>query len=126
VDEIFIEGLAVRAIIGVLPSERQRPQPLTIDLRLGWDVSGAAATETLSDTLDYAAVALTAEEVAVEGAFLLVETLAERIAERLLAAWPTPHVEVRVRKPLAVAGADAVGVRIRRERPSPTAEDSSP
>jgi len=116
VDEIFIEGLTVQAIIGILPSERQRPQPLCIDLRLSWDVSRAAASHALGDTLDYAAVAGAVEALAVDGEFLLVETLAERIAERVLADWPTPRVEVVVRKPQAVAAANAVGVRIERQR----------
>jgi len=120
VDEIFIERLAVRAIIGVLPAERQRPQPLVIDLRLSWDTARAADSTALTDTLDYAAVARAVSELTIDGEFLLVETLAERIAELVLARWPTPRVQVVVRKPRAVDAAAAVGVSIQRDRkPTP-------
>ena len=115
-DEILIEGLAIRAIIGVLPAERRRPQPLTVDLTLRWDVSAAARSEALTDTLNYAAVADAVCRLPQDGDSQLIETLAERIAESVLAHWPTPSVRVVVRKPQAVTAADAVGVRIERHR----------
>jgi len=56
-DCVFIEGLAVEAVIGVLDWGRTVEQRLLVDLDLGWDNRRPAASGALEDALDYAAVA---------------------------------------------------------------------
>jgi dihydroneopterin aldolase len=51
-----------------------------------------------------------------ESSFGLVETLAERCAEIILAEFPVAHLRLKLSKPGAVRGATAVGVIIERKR----------
>ena len=56
-DKIFVKGLEVTCVIGVWEWERQIQQKLIIDLEMGWDISTAAQTDQLEDTLSYKDVA---------------------------------------------------------------------
>ena len=117
-DIVFIHGLKVDAVIGIWDWERQFKQTLVIDLDLGTDISAAAASESITDTIDYKSVSKRVAQVAEEGAFQLVETLAQRIAELLLGEFGRPWVRVKVNKRSAVRTARDVGVIIERSRPA--------
>jgi 7,8-dihydroneopterin aldolase/epimerase/oxygenase len=65
------------------------------------DVRRAAATDDLTDALDYSAVARTIAAVVRDGKFHLLETAAERVAERLLASHHVRWLRLEVRKPIA-------------------------
>jgi hypothetical protein len=56
-DKVILEGLQVRALIGVHAWERRGPQPLLLDLALAFDNRRAAAADAIADTVDYQAVA---------------------------------------------------------------------
>ena len=62
-DRIELRGLRLSAICGVLPEERDRPQPLELDLDLWADLSAAGRSDDLADTVDYGAVCDTVEQV---------------------------------------------------------------
>ena len=114
-DRILVQGLEFETIIGILPDERETPQPLRIDLVLEVDCFGeAAASERIDRTVDYAAVSRRVTELAREGRFQLVETLAETTCETLLAEFPIRRVTLRAIKPHALAEAAGVGVEISR------------
>lgn len=113
-DRIFIEGLRIEAIIGVHPHERVHPQTLMLDLSLDTDISRAAATDNLEAALDYAAVAAQLTAWTQAGQFQLLEALAVHLADRLHAEWGVRGVDLRIRKPAALADTDAAGVHIRR------------
>ncbi|MFW6322276.1 MAG: dihydroneopterin aldolase [Guyparkeria sp.] len=116
-DRILVEGLTFDAVIGILPHEREAAQPLRVDLVLDVDsVSPAARADHIDRTVDYAAVSRRVIEIACEGRFQLVETLAERVCAALLAEFPVRRVTFRVLKPEALAEAAGVGVQITRER----------
>lgn len=124
-DRIELRGLRVLGICGVLPEERERPQPLEIDLDVEADLTRAGASDALGDTVDYGAVARAAARVAAEERFGLLERLAERIAESVTAVAGVEAVTVAVRKlrpPVALQLASA-GVRVTRRR---TAGPASP
>ncbi|WP_197408183.1 MULTISPECIES: dihydroneopterin aldolase [unclassified Guyparkeria] len=115
-DRILVQGLEFETIIGILPQEREIPQPLRIDLVLEVDsFREAAASEQIDRTVDYAAVSRRVTEIAREGRFQLVETLAERTCEALLAEFPIRRITLRAMKPHALAEAAGVGVEITRE-----------
>ena len=75
----------------------------------------AAASDDLADALDYSAVAEVIAAVVREGKFRLIETAAERVAERLLAAFPVTRLRLELRKPIADGGYTAV-ITIERPR----------
>ena len=50
---IQLRGLSLLGVHGVLPEEQQRAQPFEVDIDLTVDISKAAATDALEDTIDY-------------------------------------------------------------------------
>lgn len=114
-DQIFINGLAVDAVIGVYDWEREIRQRLLIDLDMGWDISPAASNDDLDATLNYAAVSQRIIDYVSASSFGLVETLAERLAAVIMEEFSVPWVRLRINKPGAVpAAAGGVGVLIER------------
>ncbi|MEO0996061.1 MAG: dihydroneopterin aldolase, partial [Pseudomonadota bacterium] len=85
-----------------------------IDLEIATDAARAAATDSIDDALDYKAVVQSVTELVQQGEFRLVETVAERIAERILGDHGASWVKVRVAKPGAIRGSREVGVIIER------------
>jgi dihydroneopterin aldolase len=78
------------------------------------DIRRAAATDRIDDTLNYKAVAKRLIDFVGNSQFQLVETLAEKVAEILLAEFKLKWVRVRVNKKGAVRGAGDVGIIIER------------
>ncbi|MFO7705453.1 MAG: dihydroneopterin aldolase [Halopseudomonas sp.] len=114
-DQVFIKGLAVEAVIGVYDWERSIVQPLVLDLEMGWDIREAAAGDDLGATLDYAAVSTRVLGYVAASQFLLVEALAEHVAALVMEEFGVPWLRLRVTKPGAVAQASGgVGVLIER------------
>lgn len=115
-DTVYIRNLCFEAIIGVLPDERIHPQPISINVKVTMDLAQAATSEDLEHTLDYAKLACDIQTLTVESQCLLIETLAERVAQLTLQHPRAQTVTVDVAKPQAVSAADAVGVCITRSR----------
>ena len=115
-DRVFVRSLIVRAIIGIHPHERVTPQPVRISFEMETDIRTAARTDHIGDALDYARAADLVAALTRDGRFFLIETLAERIAERLLAEFRCEQVRVEVEKPEALADAASVGISIERHR----------
>ncbi len=97
-DCIQLRGLRVVCIVGVLPEERERPQPLELDIDIYADLSAAGKSDELDDTLDYGSVATTVEEICLGVKAQLLERLAELVAGRLLELDGVVAVEVTVKK----------------------------
>lgn len=97
-DLIEIRGLRALGIIGVNPEERNRPQPFELDLDLEADLSFAGTSDALADTVDYGLAVAVAERVVREESHLLLERVAHRIAEELLALERVAGVTVTIRK----------------------------
>ena len=102
-DYVSIRDLAVSAVIGVHDWEREIEQTLVVSVDMAADVAKAAASDDLADALDYSAVAETIAAVLREGKFRLIETAAERVAERLLADFPLTWLRLELRKPITTA-----------------------
>ncbi len=113
-DKIFLSGYTVEAIIGLWDWERKLPQKILIDLELGTDTRAAGASDNIEDTLNYKEVADRIAEIAKEGKFLLVEALAEAIADYVLNEPRIVWTSVRISKPGAIKGSKYVGVQIER------------
>jgi dihydroneopterin aldolase len=126
-DSVFVRNLVITAIIGIHPEERVTPQPVRISFELATDTRIAAASEKIAAALDYQRAAETVRSITLSGAFQLVETLAERIAEHLLRDYPAAtSVRVQVEKTSALEDAESVGVAITRHRAEGAAASSEP
>ena len=117
-DRIELRGLRVRGYHGVLPEERRDGQLFGIDVLLETDVSAAAASDDLAQTVDYSTVARQVEAIVAGAPVDLIETLAVRIAQACLAHAAVTAADVAVHKPHAPIGLpfDDVVVRVRRTR----------
>ena len=103
-----IKNLDVAAVIGVYDWERETEQTLTFAVDMAADVARAASSDDIKDALDYSAVAATVRAVVTEGKFQLIETAAERVAERLVADHHPAWIRVEVVKPIPSEGYTAV------------------
>jgi dihydroneopterin aldolase len=102
---------------GARAPERERPQEFKVDLEVDCDLSKAGRTDQLEDTIDYTRLRTIAREV-VEGESLgLLETLAARIANRVLDEPKVVAVSVKVSKrPASMQPIEAAAVHINRTR----------
>lgn len=113
---IELKGLRALGRHGVSDEERSAAQPFELDISVALDMTRAAASDDVSDTVDYQAIGQEAYEVVGERSFKLLEALAEAVAEVILKHERVEWVSVSVRKlrppvPFDLASA---GVRITR------------
>ena len=104
---VAIRGLSVPTVIGVYDWEREIEQTLVFGIDMAADVANAAARDDVAHAVDYSAVAATVTSVVQDGKFQLIETAAERVADRVLADYPVTWVRVEVAKPIAADGGTA-------------------
>ncbi len=118
--QVATRGIQAQGRHGVGDDERARPQPFEVDVALRADLSQAAATDRLEDTVDYAALQTLVTTLVQEESFHLIETLAASIGQSVLERWPiVTEAEVAIRKPEALLPGPAsaeVRLRIRRGR----------
>jgi dihydroneopterin aldolase len=118
-DRIFIKGLSLHAYHGVLAYESKVGQTFTIDLDLDIDLSDAARSDKVKDTVSYDQVATCASEAFCAQSYKLIEAAADRVADAILKAFPRVQaVAVTIHKPHAPIAAtfNDVGVTIMRSR----------
>ena len=117
-DRIGLHGLRGRGRHGVLEAERELGQEFVVDVALLLDTAPAAESDDLTATVDYG---LLADDVVaiVEGEpCRLIETLAQRVADRCLLDPRVEQADVTVHKPSAPVRVpfDDVTVSISRRR----------
>ena len=100
-DAIILRGLRIPARHGVTGQEKAAGQMFVVDVVCRLDLSAAARSDDLADTLDYGALA-EAVHLRVSGErWNLIERVAERVAELVLKDPRVDRVEVTVHKPQA-------------------------
>ena len=118
-DRIFLRGMRFMACHGVLPHEREIPQPFEVDVELGLSLRAAGESDNLDDTVNYAKVYHTVSSIMDGAPKQLIEALAEEIADDLLRDFDSLRwVRVTVHKPAAPIDGmfSDVGVTILRRR----------
>ena len=118
-DSIFIKGLSLHAYHGVMAHEAKVGQSFSIDLELEIDLSAAARSDKVVDTVSYDKVVDCAREAFRAQRFRLIEAAAGSVADAVLKTFPRVNVvEVTIHKPHAPIAAtfNDVGVRLVRKR----------
>jgi dihydroneopterin aldolase len=118
-DRIFIKGLSLHAYHGVMAYEAKVGQTFTIDLELAIDLSAAARSDKVIDTVSYDKVVQCASEVFCAQRYRLIEAAAGKVADAVLAKFPRVRsVQVTIHKPHAPIAAtfSDVGVTLVRAR----------
>ena len=118
VDEITITGIRAYGYHGVYPDEKRDGQEFVVDAQLLLSTARAAETDDVADTVHYGELAERIAAVVAGDPVDLIETLANRIAEVVLAYDLVQMTRVTVHKPsapIAVPFAD-VAVTVNRSR----------
>ncbi len=113
-DLVYIRELEVETVIGIYDWEREVRQRVSLDLELGTDIAMAASSEDIDHALNYKSVSDRLISFIEQSEFLLVETMAEQIAEILQNEFDVRWLRLRLGKPGAVPQAKDVGVIIER------------
>ena len=115
-DLLRLNGIEVVCIIGDQPEERLREQRLVVDATLELDLSVAAASDALADTVDYAALSRRIRERLRGAKCRLVERAAALAADECLADPRVLRVTVVVRKSGSVPGLASAEVILSRTK----------
>lgn len=97
-DRLAIYRIEFHGHCGVTEEERTIGQRLSVDVEMECDVSGAARTDRLKDAIDYDQLCGEIVKIGRESHVCLIETLAERIAGKILEDRRIASVIVRVKK----------------------------
>lgn len=117
---IRLDGIRFRARHGASEAERYLLQDFVVDLEVGLPVSLLPESDDRSRVYDYDALASLVVEEGTRTSYKLLETLAARLLERILADTPASHATVRVRKfgPPTTASVDTVAVEVTGSSPT--------
>lgn len=113
-DTIFLRDLEMDATIGVYEWEKRIRQKVCINLEMAADITPAAASHSIDDTLDYKAVAKRIVQFVEASHYELIESLIEEVAAMLIQEFNIPWLRITISKPRAVRGARDVGITIER------------
>lgn len=115
-DFVEIRGLRALGKHGLAPGEKDQAQPFEIDLNLYLDLSRAAETDNIDDTVDYGPLCTRIVELVERETFDLIEILAQRIADIAKSDARVEKVTVSLRKlrPPVAAHLASAGVTITR------------
>lgn len=97
-DEIRVQGIVVKAKVGILPQEKKMAQPLIVNVVAFLDFGEAAASHDVKDTIDYRRIVQSVEKTVSGRHWPLLEGLAERLAQDVKALG-AERVSVQIIKP---------------------------
>lgn len=117
-DKIYIRDLLLRCIVGIYPDERENKQDVIINVELACDLSAAAASDNIEDTINYKSVKKEIIALVENSGFLLIERMAGEIATLCLTYRGVEQARVTVDKPGALRFARSVAVEVVRRRTS--------
>lgn len=112
-DIIFIQDFRLEILIGVYDWERHVPQTVQLDIEIGLPPR-EKRSDRIGDTIDYAKVVSRIRTTIAENRFLLVEALAEHIAQLIMSEFHAPWVRASVTKLGALQGVKRLGVTVER------------
>jgi len=117
-DVIRLAGITVFAHHGVFPEERRDGQTFLIDVEVEYDMTPAAASDDVSDAIDYGALAVAIAKNAASDPVDLLETLALRLIRVVMTFERAQAATVTIHKPDAPMPVPVSGssVSLRRER----------
>jgi dihydroneopterin aldolase len=117
---IRLDGIRFRARHGASDAERDLPQDFVADLDVTLPVERLPGTDERSAVYDYDALASLVVREGTSASYRLLETLAQRLLERLFADTPVLAATVRLRKfgPPTTASVDAAAIELSGTRTS--------
>ena len=87
-DKVFIKDLEVETVIGIYDWEREVRQLISISLVMDFDLTKAAKTDKIEDSLNYKKISKRIIKLAETLKSKLIENLAQKIAYTILNEFP--------------------------------------
>ncbi len=116
-DIIHLQGVKAFGYHGVLEHEKINGQEFTVDVRIETNFDAAVSTDDVAQTINYAEVAQDVVDSVTGERFDLIETLANHIAQKIIARPTVARVLVTVHKPHAPIEHEFTNVSVTRELP---------
>jgi 7,8-dihydroneopterin aldolase/epimerase/oxygenase len=104
-DRISLRGVCAYGRHGADPAERERRQRFEIDVTAELDLRGAAASDELSQTMDYAALHERIVRIVSTTSYALLERLAAELLDAVFADRRVTRGQITLSKPGILAGA---------------------
>lgn len=112
-DKIILMGIKVTGRHGCSEEERSREQTFIVDLELYLDLTGAAKSDDLGETIDYATVIDDVKKIVGGTSRNLIETVAQEISDFLLRRYMLlDSVKVTLHKPAPSAKEKFAGAAV--------------
>ena len=108
-DRIHLKGMVFYGHHGVTPEEQALGQRIEVDLEVEADLETAALEDDPELTIDYGELYRIAREVVEGDSVRLLETLAQRVADRIQDEYDVGAVWVKVMKPGAPIDGSVLG-----------------
>lgn len=102
---IRITGMHFVGRHGANPGEKDRPQPIDVDVECITGAAAAIASDALADAVDYDSIVQACRRTVTQRSFTLLEALAAACVEAIMADERISSARVRVRKPALLDGA---------------------
>ena len=117
-DIIRIKNLKIPATHGAYEFEKDKEGLFELDIEMYMDLKTPARTDDLNDTVNYDEVVSIITSIFTQKSYNLIESIAEKICDKLLDQYPIKKVLARIRKPHApiLANLDTVEVELLREK----------
>lgn len=116
VRHVFVRDLELKALVGIHEHEKIAPQRIIINVDLMVDESEPVQDDVFRTVVDYERVVKKIQQIIDEGHVNLLETLAERFAQRCLDDTRVLSCRIRIEKPDVMPEAASVGIEIERVR----------
>ena len=100
-DSIQLTGIRCYGYTGYLPEEQVLGQWFEVDVTLWLDLSQAGKSDDIEHTLDYRSAITLIQQLVKDSKFLLIERLADAIAQALLQLPLVEKVKLQLSKPAA-------------------------
>lgn len=97
-DQVFVRGLEFEGNHGYTAAERRGTRRFRVDLTLELSLAAAAASDKISDTVDYYKVSEAVVAIGTKSTFRLIEALAGAIARRVQELYPAAAVTIQLEK----------------------------
>lgn len=113
---VTIKNLRLRTIVGIYDWEKEKPQEITINLRVTFDGTKAAKKDDIEETINYKQLRNQIMENIEGNDFNLVERIASETADIALSFPLAKKVWVEVDKPGALRLTDSVSIIVEKEK----------
>ncbi|KAK9768169.1 trifunctional dihydropteroate synthetase [Basidiobolus ranarum] len=113
-DKIILRDLMVQTTLGVDSWEREKPQPVVLNIVLFTNVSNAGDNDNLTTSIHYGHLCKGVQKFAKESKHRSMEAFANGIARVCLYDFNAGIANIKVEKPRALLNADSAGVEITR------------